>query len=555
MSNNEFQLYINNDTKNNSKNILENTESLKYQSRNKEKIENDDEIEEENNELILPKLNNNILKQTHENEINYFTQTKETSNQSLKVKESINNNNENNNSINSKEKEEKIISEEKKIINNFNKHKINLMKICVEIEDNLSQIYFQIDNNNNEINTKNNINKEEKEILKKIKNYKERIKSAQNELDIELKINKVDELEYNLKQKKNYLLKLKNENKALKSLKNLQEKDEKDIKDLLNKKEELFNMNEKIIKIKDEAKIKKNYYKTLIEQIKNQNQQINSLKNKCELINKNILYYKQKQIQTNKNIENNNNINYDNIDLNQIKYIYNEKALNIIEKQEKIKNKIQSQNIKIQEISDFNQNLLINLNKIMIKIKLNMNYILTIQNELKKKEIQIVDSINKHKKNYKNNTLNGKKPFRIGSVNIKPKNKIKKRFDYEKYLKEFERNKNNIKLYSSADIINNKNQTLKEIEGLKNDIQKVINKTKLDDKIDKIITELKKRKNNNYKKINIKINNDEDVLKNLFQKNNEINGSNRYNFYVTEGPNLPNVINQENFNNNNLNSS
>ncbi len=96
---------------------------------------------------------------------------------------------------------------------------------------------------------------------------------------------------------------------------------------------------------------------------------------------------------------------------------------------------------------------------------------------------------------------------------------------------------------------------MKEIEGLKNDIQKVINKTKLDDKIDKIITELKKRKNNNYKKINIKINNDEDVLKNLFQKNNEINGSNRYNFYVTEGPNLPNVINQENFNNNNLNSS
>ena len=393
MSNNEFQLYINNDTKNNSKNILENTESLKYQSRNKEKIENDDEIEEENNELILPKLNNNILKQTHENEINYFTQTKETSNQSLKVKESINNNNKNNNSINRKDKEEKIISEEKKIINNFNKHKINLMKICVEIEDNLSQIYFQIDNNNNEINTKNNINKEEKEILKKIKNYKERIKSAQNELDIELKINKVDELENNLKQKKNYLLKLKNENKALKSLKNLQEKDEKDIKDLLNKKEELFNMNEKIIKIKDEAKIKKNYYKTLIEQIKNQNQQINSLKNKCDLINKNILYYKQKQIQTNKNIENNNNINYDNIDLNQIKYIYNEKALNIIEKQEKIKNKIQSQNIKIQEISDFNQNLLINLNKIMIKIKLNMNYILTIQNELKKKEIQILKKI------------------------------------------------------------------------------------------------------------------------------------------------------------------
>ena len=82
---------------------------------------------------------------------------------------------------------------------------------------------------------------------------------------------------------------------------------------------------------------------------------------------------------------------------------------------------------------------------------------------------------------------------------------------------------------------------------------KSIKKNELDEKIEKIIHKLKDGKSK--KNINININNDEDdVLNNLFKKNNEINGSNRYNFYVTEGANLPIALKQENINSN-LNSS
>ena len=49
----------------------------------------------------------------------------------------------------------------------------------------------------------------------------------------------------------------------MKNIKNLQEKDEKEIKNIQNKKEELYSVNEKINKIKDEAKIKKDYNHTL----------------------------------------------------------------------------------------------------------------------------------------------------------------------------------------------------------------------------------------------------------------------------------------------------
>ena len=114
-------------------------------------------------------------------------------------------------------------------------------------------------------------------------------------------------------------------------------------------------------------------------------------------------------------------------------------------------------------------------------------------------------------------------------------------------MKEFEKNKNRIKVYSSVDT-NNKSKALKEIEKLRNDIQLSIQNNELDEKIDKIINKIKHGKTNkNIKKIN---NDEDDVLNNLFKKNDEINGSNRYNFYVTEGANLPVPLKSENINNN-----
>ena len=590
MSNNEnFQLYLkeNNKTENKLQENMKN--SYKKKTRNKVKKKNDDEINAElimknyktestqdktkNNDLILPKIeNNNKLKQSHENDINYFSQKKEISNNKIpKQKEAKNYSisNENKININNERKfseennidleQETFEMDEQKLIEIFNKNKKTLMIICTEIEDNLNNIYFNQGKNNEDSNAMNktqNINssnknskitKEQKEIIKKINNYKIRVKSAQEELDIQLKLSKADELENTLKEKKKYLENIKRENEVLKNIKNFQETDEKEIKNMLNKKEELYSVNEKINKIKGEAKIKKDYNHTLSEKIKSQNDQINSLLNKFNLINQNIEYFKKKQInaiqaQNNGILNNDMNNKIENIDLKEIKKLYEEKVEKIVEKQERIKLKIKEQNTKIKEIINYNEKLSVNIDKIMLKIKNNMSKIMTYENELKRKEILLYDSMTKNKRK---NTLSDRKPFHVGSINIKPK--TKKIFDYQKYLKEFEKNKNKIKVYSSVDT-NTKSKTLKEIEKLRSDIQLSIQNNELDEKIDEIINKIKHGKKNNNIKI---INNDEDdVLNNLFKKNDEINGSNRYNFYVTEGANLPVSLKSENINKN-----
>ena len=590
MSDNDtFQLYSKENNKN--ENILQETKknTQKKKTRNRTKNKTEDEIKVELimknktestqdktkvNDLILPKIeSNNTLKQSHENDIKYLSQSNEAQNN--KNSKNLTISNENKININNEKKvstdnivlnENKIDeiydTDEQKLVETFNKNKKTLMQVCIEIEENLNRIYLNSNKTNDDnamnktqnMNSSNNnnykISPEQKEIIKKINNYKKRIKTAQEELDMQLKLNKADELENILKERKIYLEKIKKENSILKNIKNLQEKDEKEIKNIQNKKEELYSVNEKINKIKDEAKIKKDYNHTLSEKIKSQNEQINTLKNKCNLINQNIEYFKKKQIHSiqnqNNNIENNN---LEKLDLNELKKIYEEKVEIILEKQEKIKNKIKEQNIKIEQLTSDNENLSVNIDKIMMKIKTNMNKILSYEKQLRKKESLLYDSIIKNKRK---NTLSDRKPFHIGPINTKPKSK--KNFDYQKYLNEYEKNKKKIKLYSSVDgggSKKSKPKALLEIENLRNDIQLAIKKNELDEKIEKIIHKLKDGKTNKNINININNNNEEDdVLNNLFKKNDEINGSNRYNFYVTEGANLPIPLKQENINNN-----
>ena len=590
MSDNDtFQLYSKENNKN--ENILQETKknTQKNKTRNRTKNKTEDEIKVELimknktestqdktkvNDLILPKIeSNNTLKQSHENDIKYLSQSNEAQNN--KNSKNLTISNENKININNEKKvstdnivlnENKIDeiydTDEQKLVETFNKNKKTLMQVCIEIEENLNRIYLNSNktNDDNAMNKTQNMNSsnnnnykffpEQKEIIKKINNYKKRIKTAQEELDMQLKLNKADELENILKERKIYLEKIKKENSILKNIKNLQEKDEKEIKNIQNKKEELYSVNEKINKIKDEAKIKKDYNHTLSEKIKSQNEQINTLKNKCNLINQNIEYFKKKQIHSiqnqNNNIENNN---LEKLDLNELKKIYEEKVEIILEKQEKIKNKIKEQNIKIEQLTSDNENLSVNIDKIMMKIKTNMNKILSYEKQLRKKESLLYDSIIKNKRK---NTLSDRKPFHIGPINTKPKSK--KNFDYQKYLNEYEKNKKKIKLYSSVDgggSKKSKPKALLEIENLRNDIQLAIKKNELDEKIEKIIHKLKDGKTNKNINININNNNEEDdVLNNLFKKNDEINGSNRYNFYVTEGANLPIPLKQENINNN-----
>ena len=534
-------------------------------------VKNDSSGEQlKNNELILPKIEtNNPLKQSKENNLNIPSKSKEDSGKNInnieteigynnnslindKVESDILSKNSNNtNSITTKLKEK-----EEKIIKTFNKLKKAIMLTCAEIEENLNRIYypekteemmnlshvnftktskFSQNNKNNELTDEQK--EKEKEIFKKIKNYKSKIKTLQNELELTVKINKADELETLYNQKKIQLEKLKKENTALKNVKSIKEKDKVEINSKNAKKEALLTMNEKISKIKGEMKIKKDYCRTLIEKIKSQNEKINELQSRCDLINENMKYYKKKQLQEIKKEKEKELYDIEEEkDIETIKDNYEKEFIKIKEKQEKINTKIKEQNRLIKNISKNNENLTEKIREIILEIKDTNSQIVTFENKMKIKEKEIYGKINK-----KNNTLSDRKPFHV-TPNISNKQKKRKIFDYQQYLKNYENKK---KMYTSADN-NIKPKALNEIENLKSDIQKTIKKNELDEKMRKIILELKlsgKYNQNNNK------NEEEDDLQKILAKNQEINNNDRYNFYVTEGANLPVPIKAENLNN------
>jgi hypothetical protein len=303
-------------------------------------------------------------------------------------------------------------------------------------------------------------------------------------------------------------------------------------------------MNEKIKKLKEETKIKRDYYHTIVEKIKSQNEKINELEKKCDLINQNMDYYKKKQIkqlkkQKEEALNNNgNNKEEEPIDINILKKNYEENYSKLKEKEDNLAPKVKEQNKKIKNLIKYNENLSQKVKEVILEINNNMTQILSFENNLKRKEIQIYDRLTK-----KNNSLMDRKPFHIAPINNNYQ-RSKKIFDYQKYLKEYEEGKNKNRLYTSAENCIKPPKTLNEIEKLKTDIQQAIKKTELDEKIKKIIIGLKQSNNN--------INEEEDDLQKILKKNESLN--NRYNFYVTEGANLPVPIKVESINKNlNLN--
>lgn len=110
-------------------------------------------------------------------------------------------------------------------------------------------------------------------------------------------------------------------------------------------------MNEKILKIKEEINVKRDYYKTIVEKMKSQNEKIKELQDRCDLINENIEYYKKKQIkEIKKQNEIENGKDNKEIDLEKLEKDYKEKMSKYKEKEEKLKSKVKEQNIKIKNI-------------------------------------------------------------------------------------------------------------------------------------------------------------------------------------------------------------
>ena len=414
--------------------------------------------------------------------------------------------------------------DEEKILSTFNRLKDALIETCSSTEEVIKKIY---ENKMNSIKrTENN-----KNYLNKIKNFQNKIKTAQSEINLELTTNKIDELEYMYDQQKSKLENLKMENLYYNNIsqkKNSQNSNTEN--DSINKKEELYSLNQKILELKEEAKIKQNYNETLTNKIKGQNEDINKLQNLCQLIKKNIKYYQNLSVQKNNNEEE--------IDMNKLETEYNEKMDKFQKKYNNLQEKINEQNEKIKKIDESIGTITKDINKINSQIRTNTIQINIFENNIRKKESKIYDIINK-----KNNNSVNRKPFFIPPIynNDDPEKKKKKIFNYQKYLRSYEtRNKNKNKKNSHTNTFSNKIlETLNEIEKLKIDIQKSLNNNNYNYTIDQIIHDLKSSNN----KIYIKKDKYEDEFQNLINQNQ---GSN---FWVTEGANLPISLKEQNINN------
>lgn len=456
----------------------------------------------------------------------------------------------------------------KKIIQTYIKLKKTLLQACVDIEENLNKIYFPENSaemmalshlgqtastrnlnlnhtepfyNNNNIkknidNTNLALSKKNNKKQKLIKDYQYRIIDAQTQLDLMLKLNGVNELETLLESKKKYLEQLKAETLSLISVNDLQNKGKEEYNKDTIKRQALINVNEKINRIKEESRIKKDYYKVLQDKIRNQEKNMNEIQSKCDLIKQNIKYFKNlkdNEIKKEKfNINSNNvinseenNYNYNN-NLEQLKEENVENIQRLNESKKLVKLKIKEQTYIINNLNTDMENLSNVLSKTKNDLKTNLEKISDLQFLIRKKESEYFKKLNALKES--NDLINERKPFYLGAIKNQNK-KIMKSFDhikfmqeYEKRLKEKEKAKETENKTKKENEIehNKKSDDLLEIEKLKSDIENTIKNSELNPEIEQILKD-------------IKYNND--PLAKFLEQNQGIQG---LNFYVTEGANL-----------------
>ena len=422
-----------------------------------------------------------------------------------------NNNNENNNENIIDKNNENVENNNKEIIKDeeyeqsletYNKLKQYIITICSQIENNFNKIYGSDSNNNKNTPIKNDNNssnsgatdnKEMEETLKKIKEYQIKTKELQKEVELIIKLNKINELEGILEIKKNYLAQLESENKSLNNVKNIQEKGIKEYSKNDTKRQELISLVEKIKKIKEEIKIKKDYYKLTDEKLKNQNKKINELTNKCVIIKKNIEIYKKKkenEILNNKQ-EEENQMQKD--EINKIINDYEEENKILCEKEKNYKNVIKEQNTNINKLKEELNNITNEINDTDSKIKEVQSKISTIEynNRIKQNNSKLkknVGNTNKKKAGQffisqgmedKNNVLAGQQNSENNAVKLKKNKKpfeINRNFNDNKknyaYKNEITNNRNEGRNPNNMNLV--KDETVLQIERLKSEINEVL---------------------------------------------------------------------------------
>ena len=452
-----------------------------------------------------------------------------------------------------------------------------LICTCMKIEENFNKIYYPEDNNdiNSNINTSPNNNevtntqnekdeKENEEIMKKIKMYKLKIKELQNKIELIIKVNNINELEGDLEIKKNYLKHLTSENNALKNVKLLQDKGLSEINNNTSRRQELFTIIEKTKKIKEEIKIKKDYLKLTDEKIKGQMKRINELEKKCSIIRNNIENEKTKKEKENHHTEENQNIKNEREKEILNKYEEEHKSLTQQEKDSKLiikeqngiinelKSDIFSMNNDVNEMDKNIKEIQYKINNIQYKINkkkldhnknitknINNNIVINLYNSTKNANVnnanyQMKIRNDDNGRNFKEDLFGLKSnKSNLNNLNVQldviKMRKIKKPFENninfnniksnkEENINIINTNKNaNLKIKNNDNEINKpkkleileKNETYTQIKQLQNDIEEILTTNVFDI-------------NKNDKKDNNNVNNNEDIdKKNIQEKINE----------------------------------
>ena len=265
------------------------------------------------------------------------------------------------NSIKVKEKEEKELFE--KDLQTYKKLKNALKTTCMEIEKNLDNYY----------NKKSKNYQEEEEKINKnnfpniLKQYINKNKIIQKELDIAMKINDINELESLVIYKEKVVEKLKNENSALNNIKNNQSDIINKYNKEMNQREDIISLNSKISNLKEEIKLKKEFLQIYQLKIKKQRVKIEKIEKNCKLINENITYQKKKESEEleelydekrfleNKNVE---ELNKDYKNKQKTFNLEEKKFQHLIKKQQLIKSQLKSEiDLLYSEIIETEKNL------------------------------------------------------------------------------------------------------------------------------------------------------------------------------------------------------
>ena len=380
-------------------------------------------------------------------------------------------------------KVKKIKKENNDLENNlklYKKIKRAIIEICSKIESNLNYIYNETNETNEKSTNMKNSNifntVEKNNYVELIKEYKAKINSSQEEINIVMRLNNIDLLDNEINTKEKISQNLKFENSFLNKVNRKQIKNIYVLDSKKKNREDIKQMNNKIINLKEEIKLKKEYLKLNSIKISNQNSIIKKLEKKCLIIKENIEYQKNKKINElkNKNIKNSNSNNLDILNLqfstkNDLFHSNEKKYINLIEQQKlmitQIKTDIDSLNYQIKEID-----------KQILKNKLKHKSIKKISPIKKSTTCQNIyqHNINMTKRNIlkpiqpRNNSV----IFNNKWINIKERNKSVDNI----FLKPLKNTTKKIKVK----II--KNNTFNEIEQLKLDIQQFLKKETLFDK-------------------------------------------------------------------------